>query len=308
MKELPAGEERTDVMETDYHDDYNPSNSRDDTAFWTKEGAPRLGVLQPSSPPRWRMWVLPSVCAVLLLALIISVSVSNMKTGRRVTSVEKTVANLTSAVQSLHTSLHLSQTAADETQKEIGRLEVSMATGQVKLESVLESVKTLDEVVNLRHKVDGLKCSIDRFLRNDSSVECCPLDWILFSSRCYLLSHDALGWNQARDWCVAHQSQLAVLKTRDEWRFLGQRAHPQYYWIGLTDERTGTWEWVDGTPYTMDRSHWLPNQPDNWVSPERGLTGTEDCAHLHTNGRLNDNHCTRLLRYVCQGHLLVPST
>ncbi|KAG7254384.1 hypothetical protein CRUP_013157, partial [Coryphaenoides rupestris] len=28
---------------------------------------------------------------------------------------------------------------------------------------------------------------------------------------------------------------------------------PVFHWIGLTDERTGKWEWVNQTPYTMDR-------------------------------------------------------
>lgn len=28
---------------------------------------------------------------------------------------------------------------------------------------------------------------------------------------------------------------------------------PNYYWLGLSDERTGDWEWIDGTPYTVLR-------------------------------------------------------
>lgn len=26
-----------------------------------------------------------------------------------------------------------------------------------------------------------------------------------------------------------------------------------FYWVGLTDERTGHWEWVNQTPYVMNR-------------------------------------------------------
>ena len=151
---------------------------------------------------------------------------------------------------------------------------------------------------------------------------------------------------------------------------------PVYHWIGLTDERTGKWEWVNQTPYTMDRRcvprrgpftsyllsicvfiytyficiyiynsicfiiclficfsiylfyfpiqyihyiyipiniyislniyiylivfrKWKPNQPDNWMGSR---TTTEDCAHLHSNGQLNDLHCFERLRYICQAH------
>nr|XP_024001544.1 C-type lectin domain family 10 member A-like [Salvelinus alpinus] len=52
----------------------------------------------------------------------------------------------------------------------------------------------------------------------------------------------------------------------------------------------------------MDRSQWKPGQPDNWKG--HGLGGTEDCAMIHANGQLNDDHCSRSYRYVCQGHTL----
>lgn len=294
--------EGEDVMATEYHDDFSHTESRDDTAFWNRATGPRLGMGLSTVPPRWKVLVLPSLCAVLLLALIISVSVSNMKTDRRVSSVEKTVVNLSSFGQTLLSSLQQSHASVDEAHEEIGMLRVSMEISKVHLES--ESVKVVDEVVTLRQKVDSLKCSLDRLLKNDSTLACCPLDWVLFSSRCFLFSDSGLSWNAARDYCVQHHSQLAVLKTREEWRFVGQKASPTFYWIGLTDERTGRWEWVDGSTYTMDRSHWLPNQPDNWETPE--LTGTEDCAHLHTNGRLNDLHCVHSLRFICQGPVFTP--
>ena len=44
---------------------------------------------------------------------------------------------------------------------------------------------------------------------------------------------------------------------------------------------------------------WKPNQPDNWLGSQ---SITEDCAHLHSNGLLNDLHCFERLRYICQTH------
>lgn len=112
--------------------------------------------------------------------------------------------------------------------------------------------------------------------------------------------------------------------------FVNGRKGARYYWVGLTDERTGKWEWVNQTPYIMERrwSHvhtvghlffvfadknvrecvcvvsrrWMPHQPDNWNG--HGLLGTEDCAHLHQDGRLNDVHCSTEMNYICQKHSL----
>eukprot|EP00063_Salmo_salar_P072817 XP_014047652.1 PREDICTED: C-type lectin domain family 10 member A-like [Salmo salar] len=132
---------------------------------------------------------------------------------------------------------------------------------------------------------------------------CCPLGWVLSgSSSCYFFSSDGLPWNQARDFCSNYNAHLAVLKTKQDWDFVTGGTKPLFFWIGLSDERTGDWEWVDGSPYIMDRSQWKPGQPDNWKG--HGLGGTEDCAMIHANGQLNDDHCSRSYRYVCQGHTL----
>ena len=35
--------------------------------------------------------------------------------------------------------------------------------------------------------------------------------------------------------------------------FVISRSSGTFYWIGLTDGRTGNWEWVNQTPYVMNR-------------------------------------------------------
>lgn len=44
---------------------------------------------------------------------------------------------------------------------------------------------------------------------------------------------------------------------------------------------------------------WRPGQPDSWTGHNLG-PGDEDCAHLHSDGQLNDLHCLTQLRYICQ--------
>ncbi|XP_038841881.1 C-type lectin domain family 10 member A-like [Salvelinus namaycush] len=205
-------------------------------------------------------------------------------------------------MQTHHTqTLYLSMPPEAELQKEFGRQKFTMEMTERKLDSVSESVKELE---SLRSAVARLKCSLDRVLHNDTVSGCCPLGWVLSgsSSSCYFFSSGGLPWNQARVFCADHNAQLAVLKTEQDWDFVTGSTKPLFFWVGLSDERTGEWEWVDGTPYIMDRSQWKPGQPDNWKG--HGLGGTEDCAMIHANGQLNDDHCSRSYRYVCQGHTL----
>lgn len=304
MKEAvePGSVQGSVVMTTEYQDDFQNTDTSDNRAFWTREPESRLGLVPRSGRGRW-MWAGPVLSAFFLLALIIFVSVSNRKTDSRFSSVEKSVGNLSSAVQTVTTTLQQSKASEAELQKEIVRQKITMEMTERKLDSVSESVKELDQVESLRSAVAVLKCSINRVLHNVTASGCCPLGWVLSGpSSCYFFSSDGLPWNQARDFCSNYNAHLAVLKTKQDWDFVTGGTKPLFFWIGLSDERTGDWEWVDGSPYIMDRSQWKPGQPDNWKG--HGLGGTEDCAMIHANGQLNDDHCSRSYRYVCQGHTL----
>ncbi|KAL0970780.1 hypothetical protein UPYG_G00247310 [Umbra pygmaea] len=299
MKDIeePAPGKGAVVITTEYHDDN--TDTSDTQTFWTRE--PGLGNVPLACRRRW-LWAGPVLCAVVLLALIISVSVSNKKTDNRFSSVQKSVGNLSSAIQTTKTFLEHNKASEAMLQKEVQRLTVSMEMAKQQLNSVSEKLKGLNELETLRTAVADLKCSLERVLKNGTAVGCCPLGWGLSGSSCYFFSVDGLPWNQARDYCSQSNAQLAILKTQQEWDYVTSKTRPLFYWLGLSDERTGDWEWVDGTPYIMDRSQWKPGQPDNWRG--HGLGGTEDCAMIHSNGQLNDDHCTRSYRYVCQGHTL----
>ncbi|XP_056156695.1 asialoglycoprotein receptor 1 isoform X2 [Lampris incognitus] len=253
-------------MTTEYHDD-----NADNTAIWPKESPPMRQLMLPSRY-RWREWLFPAVTAGIILALVIALGASNTKTSNRLWMLEENISNMTDRITS---SLQQSK--------------VSEALSQL---SELESLKTI---------LSGLQCSFVNFINNRTgSHDCCPLHWELFGSSCYHFSKDVRSWDDARDWCSGQGGHLVILKTAEEWTFVTDRTMPTFYWIGLTDERTGKWEWVNQTPYAMDRRHWKPNQPDNWRG--HGLGGTEDCAHIHSDGRLNDMHCSVKFRYVCQRH------
>uniref|UniRef100_A0AAY5L0Z7 C-type lectin domain-containing protein n=1 Tax=Esox lucius TaxID=8010 RepID=A0AAY5L0Z7_ESOLU len=267
MKEAeePGSVKGAVVMTTEYHDDFNNTDTSDIRTLWTKD----------------------------------------IKTDNRFSSVEKIVANLSSVIQTTTTALEHSKASEEVLQKEVGRLKFLMEMTRQKLDSVSEKMKGINEVESLRSSIANIKCTLQRLLNNGTSVGCCPLGWVVSGSSCYFFSSDGLPWNQARDYCFQSNAQLAVLKTPQDWDFVTSHTMPLFYWLGLSDERTGNWEWIDGTPYIMDRSQWKPGQPDNWKG--HGLGGTEDCAMIHSNGQLNDDHCTRSYRYVCQGHTMKPT-
>ncbi|MEQ2212276.1 hypothetical protein XENOCAPTIV_028525 [Xenoophorus captivus] len=155
--------------------------------------------------------------------------------------------------------------------------------------AALQQLSVLD---SLSRKVDGLKCSLERIISNSSAAgPCCPVDWTQFNSDCYLFSHQTLSWNGAKNWCERKNAHLVILHTNEEWDFVTRNSVPHLYWVGLTDGRTGKWEWVNQTPYSMERRRWVPGQPDAWTGHGLGPED-EDCAHLHKDGRLNDMHCS----------------
>uniref|UniRef100_A0A3B3ZVE9 C-type lectin domain-containing protein n=1 Tax=Periophthalmus magnuspinnatus TaxID=409849 RepID=A0A3B3ZVE9_9GOBI len=200
---------------------------------------------------RYRRWLIPGLITTFILILILAFGVSSDPVF---------VADAAKGVQ---------------------RLSFSVESNKDQLNSVAESLKQLSQLEVLSKTVAALKCT--------AASGCCPLEWDMFETSCFLFSKVSMSWHEARDWCHAHQSQLLILNADKDWDYVASRTSGVHYWIGLTDEG-GKWEWVNGTPYTIDRRRWRPGQPDNWEGHGMGA-GTEDCAHLHSEGRLNDMHC-----------------
>ncbi|XP_030580961.1 asialoglycoprotein receptor 1-like isoform X2 [Archocentrus centrarchus] len=229
-------------------------------------------------------------------------------------SVEQSVSNLSDIIRSLDPSLQHTQETAKEVKQLLFAVEsnknqltsVSEVLKQLKsavesnknqLTSVSEVLKQLEVIDSLSRSITAIKCS----LKSSSTEGCCPPDWTAFESSCYYFSRGSLSWNDSRDRCETRQAHLVILRADKEWDFVTNRTIPEYFWIGLSDWRTGSWEWVDQTPYTVESRRWRPGQPDNWAGHGLG-PGTEDCAHLHDDGSLNDQHCSIKLHFICQKH------
>ncbi|XP_034020836.1 asialoglycoprotein receptor 1-like [Thalassophryne amazonica] len=274
-------------MTAEYHDDTEDDSSN----FWTKE--PPISL---SSMSRFKRWLVPVVMVIVFLVLVLALGISNAKSSNGLWAVQQRVSNLSDVVQSLSATAQLTK----DTAKEVHRLQFAVENNRDQLSSVLEAVKQLSVLDTLKNTVATLQCHMERFMSNGSLVGgCCPFGWHVFESSCYFFSSARLSWDESRNWCSGQEAHLVILNTDQEWDFVTSHTVPVFFWIGLTDERTGKWEWVNQTPYDMDRRRWIPGQPDAWTGHGFG-PGDEDCAHLHANGHLNDLHCSTRMRFICQ--------
>lgn len=285
----------------EYHDDISNVDSGDMQAIWRKDSEAQFKGLPSVGPSRWKLYVFVSLTITVLLALVITMGVNNGQTSGRLSAFEERLLAINDTFQSIMTMV---KSTDNSRQHKMHQLEVSQENMQKQLDRVVEETKPVSD---LQKKMSEFKCTLTRLLKNDS--DCCPLGWDVFSDNCYFFSRGGRSWYSARDHCQSHGAQLLVLKSSAEKRFVIGRTMPNYYWLGLTDEHTGDWHWIDGTAYTVVRSEWRPGQPDDWHL--HGLGGGEDCAHFHSDGRYNDDHCSRGYRYVCKGPLtdtLLPIT
>ncbi|KAM3590883.1 uncharacterized protein V6R79_018241 [Siganus canaliculatus] len=274
-------------MTTEYHDD----PEEDSSSFWNKEPSP----VSFSRLYRFRHWLLPAVTAAAVLILIIALGASQGSSSTRLWFVETSVSNLTESVSAAH---QVTKDAA----KDVHRLKFAVESNKDQLTAVSEALKQLATLDTISRTVEKLRCSLERLINNGSLADgCCPLGWENFRKSCYFFSKTTLSWDDAKDWCNGHESHLLILSTDEEWDFITSQSAGSFYWVGLTDGRTGKWEWVNQTPYVMNRRRWKPGQPDSWTGHGLGA-GDEDCAHMHTDGKLNDLHCSSRLRYICQRH------
>ncbi|XP_060951669.1 C-type lectin domain family 4 member F-like isoform X10 [Limanda limanda] len=216
----------------------------------------------------------------------------DVTTSNRLRSVETRVSNLSNVIESLSASLQ-------NTQETVEKAQLLHSAMEDRLTSVLEALKQLSAIDSLS-SLTSIKCSLEQILNNSTGLDgCCPPDWKLSGLSCYFFSRSPLSWNDSRAWCEDHESHLVILSSDKDWDFVTRHIGSEFFWVGLSDWRTGTWEWVDQTPYPMDSRQWRPGQPDNWDGHGHG-DGGEDCAHLHMDGRLNDQHCSKHMWYICQ--------
>uniref|UniRef100_A0A8C1IL49 C-type lectin domain family 4 member F-like n=1 Tax=Cyprinus carpio TaxID=7962 RepID=A0A8C1IL49_CYPCA len=242
------------------------------------------------------------------------------------TDIKGLMNTLSSAVSALTAQLNdavkKQEQKQTETERSLDSLKSSVQSDQQNKQRDLESLKS--SLRDLKSSVSDLTSSVasisskqqtseERVMNTlkelitkmsaktaDVPVANCKSGWILYKSSCFLFSSNELNWSEARDYCKAQEALLLKIQEDDEeWAFLNKNTIPQSYWVGLTDQTTGQWRWADETPYIMNKERWNPGQPDDWTEHGMGEEG-EDCGQIVYTGKLNDNHCSVKMRFICR--------
>ncbi|KAK9524744.1 hypothetical protein VZT92_017113 [Zoarces viviparus] len=151
----------------------------------------------------------------------------------------------------------------------------------------------LQQCQKQRHDVDLMLHAATQ----DSRCSLCPDGWRWWRSRCYFFSvelQEDRRWNESAEFCLQHNSSLAVIKDSAEMEFIqsvmGKFPHLPFMWIGLTDaKQEGQWLWLDGT----DIQHYMAGTVE-WDADHR------DCADLRGGGSLFASSCEAYGPWACK--------
>ncbi|TMS03216.1 C-type lectin domain family 4 member E [Larimichthys crocea] len=166
----------------------------------------------------------------------------------------------------------------------------------------------------VNQEISGIKLHLERIGQASSGVTVqvkklvpvkgtCRERWVSFQRSCYLLSTNAVTWNEAEKQCQTLGGHLVVLNNVEELDYLSGIVEVHYnYWIGLVErEHEGHWSWVDGTNFNSTATFWDDGQPDDWDYRVNG----EDCGQLHASEvrkrkLWNDAACNLKYQYICE--------
>ncbi|CAM4641618.1 unnamed protein product [Lepidochelys kempii] len=260
------------------------------------------GTAFPPQQFAWQRLCAPPrpLCALLALCLGLTVgTIALAVSGSRLGAEQRgTQGALGSVNQSLSTELVGLARSMHTLEDKLTHVAASL--DETKEKSVQAQQRLEEQMGVLRDSLNSLNCDLIELKSNGSRPGCCPRAWERFGRGCYWFSTEQKTWEESNLYCQAQDSHLVIINTQEEQLYVQRRTVPLYTWIGLTD-KSGQWRWVDGSLYTMDSRSWREGQPDEYHG--HGLGGGEDCIHLHDDGLWNDEHCSRLYRWVCEEEL-----
>jgi len=99
-----------------------------------------------------------------------------------------------------------------------------------------------------------------------------------------------LNWSKAKKACQAlGDANLASIESATANTFIKDLLSDSA-WTGATDVKNeGTWKWTNGETFSFNK----------WKDDSDISNDDEDCAYIATNGKWQDQDCTKKLHYVC---------
>ncbi|XP_075049898.1 hepatic lectin-like [Mixophyes fleayi] len=142
------------------------------------------------------------------------------------------------------------------------------------------------DILSLNTSVDELTTKLKQVEQDAKKATSCDPNWEHFECSCYYFSSMKSDWMKARALCIGKSSDLVVITSEKEQKFLSAKTKNSPYWIGLSDiKEEGKFNWVDGTEYTSSYKSWMKDEPNDQGKKE-------DCAHMWMNGDWNDKICS----------------
>lgn len=122
----------------------------------------------------------------------------------------------------------------------------------------------------------------------------CPEGWIENGNQCYFILSETKKTLEGFFLCKRHGATLPIIKSAEDNAFLLSLME------GKGSSRLGmiapnsdsVFDWFDGTAVADTFSAWNTGEPNN--------LGIENCGHLLTNGKWNDDDCSNDRLIVCQ--------
>ncbi|XP_022613990.1 macrophage mannose receptor 1-like isoform X1 [Seriola dumerili] len=118
--------------------------------------------------------------------------------------------------------------------------------------------------------------------------------WLEWNGIQYYINEKWMAMEDARNFCQQRHGDLVTINSEAENVFLWKQISRSYgsYWIGLTVELDGTYEWIDGSQGEFER--WDEGQPDF-------NTFDENCAVMvHETGFWHDYNCGFEHKSICK--------
>ncbi|KAG8001318.1 Macrophage mannose receptor 1 [Nibea albiflora] len=165
-----------------------------------------------------------------------------------------------------------------------------------------------------------------RFCDRDT-LQCsrCLPGWAEHASRCFILSHEAKKWENARIECFEYGGDLAMVWNEGDQAFLTNmtfqyvQQHPDANlhsaWIGLQDMvKEGTFHWVNGNTIKWNVIYWLDQEPNNALASWDTTQSGQDCVAIVPPARIgvkdwlnswDDIICNGKRHYICETTALI---
>jgi len=144
---------------------------------------------------------------------------------------------------------------------------------------------------------DGCKSSAS--LGVSQSMKTCDGSIHPLTGNCYKSFSSTAEWPDAKTACENWGGYLVTIHFQDEMTFVDNLASCGQFWIGLSDLKSeNTFQWTDGALLANSAAYanWDPGEPNN-----KG--NSEDCVHVYSNGKWNDEDCDADKCFVCEKNL-----